>query len=336
MYFVGMLVLGATWIAAEPMFAKPPATTSSGAKATAKLSDTIRTKYPLIRAVVVLRGDLPVFEYYHKESGPTDLFPVQSVTKSVISTLVGIAFGQGGFRSLDQSLGELLPEALELRVDTRVREVTIRHLLTMSSGFDETSIGAAPPSGLLWAWSLYRPLRHAPGRQFNYDNDASHLLSVLLTRTIKQDPRQFAHKYLFEPLGIEKYSWPLDSDSNLPGSVGLSLTARDMAKIGSLYLQGGKWHGRQLVPETYIAQASHKQIQGGLPNPRADYGYLWWVTRPPGEAAAYFASGYGGHYIYVVPRDGIVVAVAAVETNASGRRLINQVILPAVRMRTAH
>jgi len=336
-YVVAMLVLAAStpWVAAEPLFATPPAPTSLGAKAVAKLSHTIRTKYPLIRAVVVLRGDLPVLEYYRKGADPNDRLPVHSVTKSVTSTLVGIALGRGSFSSLDQSLGELLPEALEPGVDTRVREITVRHLLTMSSGFDEASIGAVSPSGLLWAWSLHRPLLDAPGRRFNYDNEASHLLSVLLTRTIKQDPTRFAHQYLFEPLGIENYNWPLDGDGNLRGSSGLSLTARDMAKIGSLYLRGGKWHGRQLVPKTYIAQASRVHNQGGPPVPRADYGYLWWVTRPPGETAAYFASGSGGQFIYVVPAADIVAAIAADDSYASGRVLINQVILPAVQMRTA-
>ena len=89
------------------------------------------------------------------------------------------------------------------------------------------------------------------------------------------------------------------------------------------------------MPKTYIAQASRVHNQGGPPVPRADYGYLWWVTRPPGETAAYFASGSGGQFIYVVPAADIVAAIAADDSYASGRVLINQVILPAVQMRTA-
>jgi CubicO group peptidase (beta-lactamase class C family) len=108
-----------------------------------------------------------------------------------------------------------------------------------------------------------------------------------------------------------------------------------MAKIGTLWLRGGKWHGRQLVPKSYIVQAIQPHNQGP-PLLRASYGYLWWVTRPPGEAAAYFAQGARGQYIYVVPAADIVIAIAADELLASGRVLINQVILPAMQVRNAH
>ena len=282
----------------------------------------------------MLRGDQPAFEHYRDGTGPNDLLPVMSVTKSVMSILVGIALGQGAFNSLDQHLGDLLPEALEPGVDARVREITIRHLLTMASGFDPDSgpIGAPAPSAL-WRWSLHRPMLDAPGRRFNYDNQAVHLLSVLLTRAIKQDSTQFAHEHLFRPLGIENFAWPLDSEGHLQGAFGLSLTARDMAKIGSLYLRGGKWHGRQLVPETYVAEAIRFHNQGGPPVRAANYGYLWWITKPPGETEAYFASGSGGQLIYVVPALDLVVAIAADAPGAGGRHLINQAILPAVQMR---
>ena len=110
----------------------------------------------------------------------------------------------------------------------------------------------------------------------------SHLLSIVLTRAIKQDPLRFAQQYLFGPLGIENYSWLLDDEGNLQGASGLSLTARDMAKIGSLYLRGGKWDGMQLVPETYVTEATQEHNHGGSPVRAADYGYLWWITRPAG------------------------------------------------------
>jgi CubicO group peptidase (beta-lactamase class C family) len=300
----------------------------------AELSKTIRENYRSIRAMVVLRGDLPLFEYYRHGTSPNDLLPVRSVTKSVMSILVGIALGQAAFNSLDQRLGDLLPEALEPGVDPRVREITIRHLLTMSSGFNPASIGALPPSARLWAWSLHRPMLDAPGRQFNYDNQASHLLSIVLTRAIKQDPRRFARQHLFGPLGIENYAWLLDDEGNLQGSSGLSLTARDMAKIGRLCLQGGRWNGIQLVPETYVTKATQVHNRGGPPV-RADYGYLWWITKPPAETAAYFAAGKDGQLIYVVPAHNLVAVIAGDASGAGGRRLINQAILPAVQVRAA-
>lgn len=136
---------------AEPLSETPPAAAGIAAERQAELSKTLRENYRSIRAVVVLRGDLPVFEYYRHGTDPNDLLPVHSVTKSVMSILVGIALGQAALNNLDQPLGNRLPEALAPGVDSRVREITIRHLLTMSSGFNPASIGALPPSARLWA-----------------------------------------------------------------------------------------------------------------------------------------------------------------------------------------
>ncbi len=334
---ITMLLLGAPipWLSAEPLPGTPPAAGGMDAERQAELSRTLRENYRSIRAVVVLRGDLPVFEYYRHGTRPGDLLPVRSVTKSVMSILVGIALGKAAFSGLDQPLGDLLPEAFAPGVDPRVREITIRHLLTMSSGFDPTSIGALPPSARLWAWSLHRPMLDTPGRQFNYDNEASHLLSIVLTRAIKQDPNSFARQHLFGPLGIENYAWLLDDEGNLQGSSGLSLTALDMAKIGSLYLRGGRWNGMQVVPETYVTESTQQHNHGGSPVRAADYGYLWWITRPPGETAAYFAAGMGGQLIYVVPARDLVIAIAGDASGAGGRRLINQAILSSVQVRAA-
>jgi CubicO group peptidase (beta-lactamase class C family) len=156
------------------------------------------------------------------------------------------------------------------------------------------------------------------------------LLSALLTRAIKRDPRQFAHEHLFEPLGIERYNWSSDNDGNLQGNSGLFLTARDMAKIGRLFLRGGNWDGKQLLPQTYVAQATQAYNRGGPPVSEADYAYLWWITRPP-EVAAYFAAGIFGQYIHVVPGDNVVTTVLGNASFGGARRLINQGILPIMQ-----
>jgi CubicO group peptidase (beta-lactamase class C family) len=300
----------------------------------ADLSETIRTRYRSIRAVVALRGHRTVVEYYRDGTGPVDLLPAASVTKSVMSTLIGVALGQGAFSSLDQQLGDFLPEALEPGIDGRVREITVRHILTMMSGFDpDKDPTSTPASSMLWRWSLHRPMLDEPGRQFRYDNQASHLLSVLLSRATKQDASRFAQEHLFGPLGITKYVWPVDAEGHLLGAFGLLLTARDMAKIGSLYLRGGQWNGKQLVPRSYVGEATQAHNRAGPPVSAADYGYLWWITRPSGEPAAYFAAGSGGQLIYVVPTLDLVVAVAGSASGAGGRQLINQAIIPFVQTR---
>ena len=206
----------------------------------------------------------------------------------------------------------------------------------MSSGFDPASIGALPPSARLWAWSLHRPMLDAPGRQFSYDS-----CEILIILSILLHPRdQAGSAALRAAISVwtawdvpENYAWLLDDEGNLQGASGLSLTARDMAKIGSLYLRGGKWDGVQLVPETYVTEATQEHNHGGSPVRAADYGYLWWINRPAGKTAAYFAAGNGGQLIYVVPARDLVIAIAGDPPGAGGRRLINQAILPAVQMR---
>jgi CubicO group peptidase (beta-lactamase class C family) len=136
-----------------------------------ELSETIRTRYRSIRAVVALQGDRSVFEFYRDGTGPGDLLPVASVTKSVMSTLIGIALGQGALSSLDQQLSDFIPEVREPSVAHRAREITVRHLLTMSSGFDPDNVPTStPPATALWRWSLHRPMLDEPGRRSNYDN----------------------------------------------------------------------------------------------------------------------------------------------------------------------
>jgi CubicO group peptidase (beta-lactamase class C family) len=157
---------------------------------------------------------------------------------------------------------------------------------------------------------------------------------VLLSRAIKQDASRFAREQLFEPLGIENYVWPVDAEGHLLSAFGLLLTARGMAKIGRLYLQGGRWNGQQLVPRAYVQDATRAHSRAGPPVSAADYGYLWWITRPPGEPAAYFAAGSGGQLIYVVPTLDLVVAVAGNASGAGGRRFISESIIPFVQTRT--
>lgn len=246
-----------------------PDAASMDAERLAGLSETIRTNYRSVRAVVVLRGDLPVFEYYRDGTDPNDVLPVMSVTKSVMSILVGIALGQGAFSSLDQRLGDLLPEALEPGIDSRVREITISHLLAMTSGFDpDRGLRAAPPPSALWKWSLYRPMLDAPGRRFNYDNQASHLLSIVLTRAIKQDPARFAHQYLFGPLGIEKYAWPLDSEGHLQGAAGLVSLRETWRRSGAFISGAGNGMGASSCPRCLLPHPRARKTQAALPSRR--------------------------------------------------------------------
>jgi CubicO group peptidase (beta-lactamase class C family) len=290
----------------------------------------LETTYPTVRAVVVSRGDCTIFEYYRKDVDAGTPSPVNSVTKSVLSILVGIAIDKGYLR-LDEKLYEVAPDAFDDKVDPRARGITIRDLLTKTEGFAESGEYATTvsyPDADLWRWMLNRPVKYAPGTYFRYDEIGADLLSVILSRAIKQNAERFAQDELLNPLHIGNYDWLSDAAGHLFGETHLKLTARDMAKIGLLYLQHGRWDDKQIVSESFVADSTTKQNDGGPPA-NAGYGYLWWISRTKTNLPAFFAAGSGSKAIYLVPKLNIVVAVSANGIAGGSQNFINDVILPA-------
>jgi CubicO group peptidase (beta-lactamase class C family) len=279
---------------------------------------------PDLGALVLARGGCVVFEYYRKGAGLETRWPVYSVTKSVLSLLVGAAIDRGLMR-LDETLPELFAEALAPRVDPLARNVTIRDLLTMTAGFEAARAGAAaaPLRSM-----LERPMKSPPGDRFAYDGMAADLLSLALSRAIHENALGFARRALLDPLGIRNYAWTSDADGRLFGETNLFLTARDMAKIGLLALEGGRWGDRRIVSEAFVRASVARQDAGGPPLGAA-YGYLWWVTRTPAGLEAFFAAGSGGQLVYVVPRLGLVAAVAAQSGADDNLGLIEALATPA-------
>jgi CubicO group peptidase (beta-lactamase class C family) len=290
----------------------------------------LETTYPTVRAVVVSRGDCASFEYYRKDIGADAPAPVNSVTKSVLSILVGIAIDKGYLR-LDEKLPEVAPDAFDDSVDPRARDITIRDLLTKTEGFAESgkyTTKASYPDADLWRWMLNRPVKYAPGTHFRYDEIGANLLSVILSRAIKQNAERFAQDELLNPLHISNYDWLSDAAGHLFGETHLKLTARDMAKIGLLYLRRGRWGDKQIVSESFVADSTTEHNDGGPPT-NVGYGYLWWISRTKTNLPAFFAAGLGSKAIYVVPKLDIVVAVSADGIPGGSQNFINDVILPA-------
>ena len=297
--------------------------------------DRVPTELPDVSALLVVRHGRLVFERYYGGVGPDDPIDVRSVTKSVTGALVGIALAEGDLEDLDQTVGELIPDRIPPGADPRTPSITLEHLLTMTSGlaWDATSDYQRLIASHDWiGLTLGLPVAYEPGTVFAYNSGGSHLLSVILAEATGQETADYAQDRLFDPLGIEPGEWDRSPQGETIGGFGLKLTPRDMAKLGELYLNGGRWDGEQIIPADYVlastTQQSDGDATGGTP-----YGYQWWVTDASGSPA-FYALGYGGQYIYVLPDLDLVVVIGAArrvppEELRSPRYLIEDIIVPA-------
>ncbi|HSV60934.1 MAG TPA: serine hydrolase [Variovorax sp.] len=280
---------------------------------------------PDVQSLVVLQRGRLAYQFHRDGSAETPRV-VASVTKSALSTLVGIALGQGRIASLDQPVLELMPEWKESNSDPRSASLTVRHLLTMTAGFDigDDLTGTARALKPRDAWA--RPLRAAPGQVFAYDNSLVPMLAAIVEKASGSTIVDFARRELATPLGMGAFDL----------RDGLRMRTIDMARLGQLYLQKGRWEGQQIVPEAYVTAATQAQSAGGPPV-SMPYGYMWWVT-PAGQV--FMAAGFGGQYIWVYPPLELVVAVhstPSLQSHLRGQatRLIRNGIFAAAQKRAA-
>ena len=259
---------------------------------------------------------------------------VYSCTKSVVSTLMGIALDEGYLESLDQRVLDLFPNRTVENLDAWKGEMTLRDLLTMTAGFDARDSYLYNWEGLelmheaedAIQYVLDLPMAEEPGTRFEYTNGVSHLLSCIITETTNMTALEFARERLFSPLGITDVEWRTDPKGNNWGYSGLYLTPHDMAKIGYLFLKGGEWDGEQIVSYEWVEEATSVHFHAGTL--LDDYGFQWWVS-PRGY---YSAIGYMGQFIHVVPDlDLVVVTTGHVEEDFDRiQSLLEAYVIPAV------
>ena len=262
-----------------------------------------------IHSLLVVRNNYIVAEaYFYPYDGksPHDL---ASVTKSLTSTLVGLAIEQRKIKSTEQKILTFFPKNKIANKDTRKEKITVGHLLTMSSCLDCKSKGGEPT---LWEmlnqpdnvqYMLDLPMVGEPGSNFVYCSGGMHLLSAIITQTTGMHTEEFGRKFLFEPLNIKPGFWPLDPQGINHGFGNFHLLARDMAKLGVLFMNNGKWDGRQIVPADWVKTATTSHIKTGSAR---DYGYGWWIP-PTSNVIPFEASGRGGQQISVLPSKNTVI-----------------------------
>jgi CubicO group peptidase (beta-lactamase class C family) len=311
-----------------------------------------------VHSVLVIRHGKLVYERYF--TGPDERLgrpagiikfdamtkhDLRSITKSVVSLVLGIAIGKGQIASIDQPVLALLPEYADLRSPEKDR-ITLRDLLTMSQGLawnedlpysdpnnSEEQMDDAPDPV---RYTLSRPVESPPGAVFNYSGGSAAIIGRLLRKATGQTIDAYARTNLFEPLGITDFEWLPVASGEPAAASGLRLRPRDTAKLGQLVLDHGAWHGKQVVPADWIAAATAPHINAQL---LWFYGYQFWLGRSlvhGREVEWALGLGYGGQRLFIVPALDLVMLVHAGLYRSAIQGMVplmvlNRYVLPAIK-----
>lgn len=260
-----------------------------------------------VDSVLVVKDGYIVLEKYYNDYNETSPHIIYSCTKSVVSTIFGIAYENGAIPSLDTRLLDIFPDYSPENLDEWKESITLRDLLMMSAGFDArdswlykweklNDLHNAPDAV---GYTLDLPMAFEPGSRFEYTNAVSHLLSCIITEKTGLSAREYGEEYLFEPLGVTVHQWDEDNQGRNWGYNRIYITPKDMAKIGYLFLHMGEWDGEQIISSDWVEEATMHRIDANIVE---GYGYQWWV----GDGF-YAATGYMGQFIFVYPEHDLVV-----------------------------
>jgi len=324
-----------------------------------------KTNENSIDSISVYRNGYLVADYYFNPLYPRDTpHIIHSATKSIMSALIGIAIEQGHIESVDVPFVEFFPDKQDAITDERMREITLKDLLSMETGIRSRDFALYRWEGNFamqqtddWvSYIMSLPVDVEPGERFDYSNMSSFLLSAIIEETTGMDTLDYARENLFGPLGIEDVQWEWSPQGYAIGYARMWLKPEDMAKFGLLYLQQGQWDGQKIFPAAWVRESitphafpknyvevldengeldqklsSVNWQKANLFQPFSDgYGYQWWLDKD----GTYTALGVGGQYIMVVPQENLVVVV----NNASSgmgvffpRKILDKYILPAIK-----
>ena len=296
-----------------------------------------------IQSVMVLQHGKVIYEKWLNGGEPQKPHILNSVSKTFTSAAVGLAIDEG-LLSLDDKLISFFPNDLPLTPSENLKKVTIRHLLTMNCGHD--SEPSRRKDGDTWVKTFLNwPVEHEPGTWYCYNSMGTYMLSAIVQKVTGQKIVDYLQPRLFDPLGIEPPRWEESPQGINCGGWGLYLKTEDLAKMGQLLLQKGKWKGKQVLPENYVMEATRAQVpcqpagtradkvvESGLTPENSDwvqgYGYQVWRCRHN----AFRADGAGGQYIIVIPeKDAVVVNTAELRDMQAELNLVWDYILPTLK-----
>ena len=285
-------------------------------------------EYPANSVIVVNQGTI-VREIYYNDFSYSTQFNTYSVTKSFTSALVGIAIDQGIIGSVDDPVVSYFPNATLDHDSPEKQSVTIRHVLTMTSGFDygEDPTLAPPVEGSVATHVLNSPVTREPGTSWVYDSQAPSILTRIIEIQSNMSLLDFANEYLFDSLGIQEVSWGTDDTGLAYGGFSLYLTSREMAKFGQLFLQEGMWNDKEIISKEWVRESTLDHMPDDVHfvysvKPSGGYGYLWWTYD-----GFYTASGLHGQRIIVNPISEYVVVFTSLDVTQEGGDNLHMALL---------
>jgi CubicO group peptidase (beta-lactamase class C family) len=323
---VAVLFIAVVTRAGQPL---PRATPESQGVSSAQVQAYVEAadaKVDTMHGFVLVRHGNVVAEGWWKPQSSETPHAMHSLSKSFTSTAVGFAVSEGKF-SVDDLVLKFFQEDAPEKPTENLRKMRVRDLLTMSTGHrDKVPLGDEVP----WTQSFLRsPVEFKPGTHFFYNSAGTYMLSAIVQKTTGQTVLDYLRPRLFEPLGIDDATWMTSPQGIATGGWGLSLRTEDIAKFGLLYLQKGKWNGKQLIPESWVEMATSKQTSTGS-DPASDwdqgYGFQFWRCRH----GAFRGDGAFGQFCIMMPEQDAVLAITA--DNKDMQRELNVVwdnLLPA-------
>ena len=280
-----------------------------------------------MHSLMLVRNGYVIAEGWWKPEAAEKPHILFSLSKSFTSTAVGLAIAEGKL-SLDDKVLSFFPEEAPAEPPKHLESMRVRDLLTMSTGQDSEPKFSDTES---WVKTfLAHPVPFKPGTHFHYNTPATHICSAIVRKTTGETVLDYLTPRLFQPLGIEAPQWGASPQGNTIGGSGLSLRTEDIAKFGQLYLQKGRWHDRQLVPQEWVEQATARQVSNGS-DPQRDwdqgYGFQFWRCRHN----AFRGDGAKGQFCVVLPDEQAVIAITAQTKDMQQQlNLVWDLLLPAL------